>query len=196
MGGTGIEVKLLDRLQRIIARLPLGHCHPGIASAETLTLGIDHGELAGALTDPLGLHRFPAEIQATTVQDSFRHRVEIHLSEVVIGTDGREIVVDDALHHEMITVFKRIQMMEDEAVGGFEDARLLTGKTTGVSRYQPETPFPTGLGRQALSRTLFAGYERKGIEGDGVLQEHRPVGGDGEIVEEGETGKAVGAVVQ
>ena len=196
VGLPGIQIKFLDGLQRIVAPLPLRHRHPGEAGAEALTLGVDHGELTGALADPLGLHRFPTEIEAATVQDPLRHRVEIHLSEILIRSDGREIVVDDALHHNVIAILKGIEVMEDETVGSFEDAGLLTSEAAGIAGNQPETPLAAGLRCQALGRTLFAGHKRQGIEGDGVLEEHRPVGGDGEIVKEGEAGEAVGTVVQ
>ena len=162
VGLPGIQIKFLDGLQRIVAPLPLRHRHPGEAGAEALTLGIDHGELTGALADPLGLHRFPTEIEAATVQDPLRHRVEIHLSEILIRSDGREIVVDDALHHNVIAILKGIEVMEDETVGSFEDAGLLTGEAAGIAGNQPETPLAAGLRCQALGRTLFAGHKRQG----------------------------------
>ena len=36
----------------------------------------------------------------------------------------------------------------------------------------------------------------QGVEGDGVLQEHRPVGGDGEVVQESKASKAVAPFTQ
>ena len=49
VGGTAAEIQLLNRLQRIVAGLPLGHRHPGELGTQPLPLRVHHGELAGAL---------------------------------------------------------------------------------------------------------------------------------------------------
>ena len=130
VGCTGVQIKLLDGLQGIIARLPLSHRHPGVASAQPLPLRIHHGELAGALADPLGLHSLATQIKAASVQRSLRHRVEIDLGEVIVWADRGEVVVDDALHHHVVAILKSVEVMKHEAIGSFEDAGLLACELT------------------------------------------------------------------
>ena len=130
------------------------------------------------------------------MQDPFWHRVEIDLSEVIVRADGGEVVIDDALHHHVIAILKSVEVMEDKALRGFKDAGLLPRELTGIPRNQPETPLAARFGLQTLGCPFFTGDEGQGVEGDGVLQEHRPIGGDGEVVQEGETREAVGTIVQ
>ena len=196
MGGTTLQIQFLNGLQRIVPLLTLGDGHPGIASAQALTLRVDHGELTGAFTDAFGLHLFPAEIQSAAMEDSFRHLLEVHLSEVIIRTDGRKVVIDDALDHHLITLFKSVEVVKHKAIRSIEDAGTLAGKRSGIAGDQPEAAFAAWLGRQALGSPLLAGDKGEGIEGNGVLQEHRPVGGDGEVMQKGEARKTVGTVME
>ena len=96
----------------------------------------------------------------------------------------------------MIAVLKGVEVVEDKSIGGLEDAGLLAGETTGIPRDQPEAPLAARLGLQTLGCSFLTGDEGQGVESDGVLQEHRPVGGDGEIMQKSEAWKAVGAVVK
>ncbi len=190
------EIKLLNRLQGIVPNLPLGNSHPGKARRTPLLARIDHRELTGALADPLGLYRFPAEIEAATVQDSLRHRIEINLSEVVIGANGGEIVIDDAVHHHVITLLVGVEVVEHKTIGSLENPRLLSSEAARIPWDQPKATFPARLRSQTLGSPLLPGDKRQGIKGNGVLQEDRPVWCDGEIVEESESGEAVGTVVE
>ena len=67
---------------------------------------------------------------------------------------------------------------------------------TGIARHQPEHGLPARLRGQALRRPLLAHHKGQGVKRDSVLQEHRPVGGDREIVQKGKTVEAVATVVQ
>ena len=85
-------------------------------------------------------------------------------------------------------------MVEHEALGGRHDPWRLAGIGARVARDQPELGLATGLGGQALGGALLAEQEGQRVKGDRVLQEHRPVGGDREVVQEGEAAKAIGAL--
>ena len=196
MRGPAAEIQLLNRLQRVIAGLPLRHRHPGIASALTLPIRVHHGELAGAVGDAVGVDDLPAQIETASVQDPLRNCIEINLGEILVRTDRGEVVVHDALHDHMIPVLKGIEVMEDKSIRGFQDAGLLAGETTRIPGDQPEATLAAGLGGQALSSSLLSCHIGNRVERDGVLQEHRPVGRDGEIVQKGKAGKAVGTVVK
>jgi len=45
----------------------------------------------------------------------------------------------------VIAILKGIEVMEDETVGSFEDAWLLTSEAAGIAGNQPETPLAAGL---------------------------------------------------
>ena len=67
---------------------------------------------------------------------------------------------------------------------------------TGIARHQPEHGLATRLRGQTLRRPLLAHHKRQGVKRDSVLQEHRPVGSDREIMQEGKAVEAVATVVQ
>ena len=87
-------------------------------------------------------------------------------------------------------------MVEHEALGGRHDPWRLAGIGARVARDQPELGLAAGLGGQALGGALLAEQEGQRVKGDRVLQEHRPVGGDREVVQEGEAAEAIGALAQ
>ena len=65
-----------------------------------------------------------------------------------------------------------------------------------VPGHQPEAGLAAGLGAQALGRSLEPQGKGQGVEGDGVLQKDRPIGGNGEVVQKGEAVKAVAAFAE
>ena len=87
-------------------------------------------------------------------------------------------------------------MVEHKAGGGVEDAGRLAGEGAAVAGDQPELRLPAGPRLQALGGAALAQQVGQGVEIDRVLQEHRPVGGDREIVQEGEAIEAVAALAQ
>ena len=125
------------------------------------------------------------------MQDPLRDALEIDLSKVIVWTNRRKVVVNNALHHHMITILKSIEVMKHKPVWSLKNARFFSSETTTISRDQPKASFPTWLGGQTLRSTLFASDKRQRVEGDGVLKEHRPVGGNREIMQEREAGKTV-----
>ena len=177
--------------------LALGHRHPAVAGRQALVGGVDHGELAAA-----GLEQFQAdagggEVDAAALELALGQAVEIDRAEVDVWADRRKIGVKDRIdHHLAAGVFKGIEVVEDKAFWGLDQAGFLAGEGATGPRHQPELALLTGLGTKALGRPLLAEHEAEGIEGHGVLQEHRPVGGDGEIVQKGEALEAVGVVGQ
>ena len=175
--------------------LALGHRHPAIAGRQTLVGRVDHGELAAA-----GLEQFQAdagglEVDAAALELAFREAVEVDRAEVDVRADRGEIGIEDRIHHHLAAgVFKGIEVVEDKAFRGLDQAGFLAGEGATGPGHQPELPLLTGLGTEALGRPLLAEHKAEGVEGHGVLEEHRPVGGDGEIVQEGEAFEAVGVV--
>ena len=193
---AGVQIKLLNGLQGIVAPLPLSHRHPGEAGLQSLARGVHHGELTAALLQPLALHGTGAGIDPATPQLSFWNRAKVDLTEIHLGADRREIVVVDRIHHHLAgrRIFEGIEVVKHKPLGCRHQNRAGTGMVAALARHQPELTRFTGLGRQALGRTLLTEHERQGVERHGVLQEHRPTGGDGEIVKEGEALEAVAAV--
>ena len=177
--------------------LALGHRHPAVAGRQALVGRVDHGELAAA-----GLQQFQAdagggEVDAAALELALGQAVEIDRAEVDVWTDRGEIGVEDRIHHHLAAgVFKGIEVVEDKAFRGLDQAGFLAGKGATGPGHQPELALLAGLGTEALGRPLLAEHEAEGVEGHGVLEEHRPVGGDGEIVQEGEALEAVGVVGQ
>ena len=177
--------------------LALGHRHPAVAGRQALVGRVDHGELAAA-----GLQQFEAdagggEVDAAALELALRQAVEIDRAEVDVRADRGEIGVENRIHHHLTAgVFKGVEVVEDKAFRGLDQAGFLAGEGATGPGHQPELALLTGLGTEALGRPLLAEHEAEGVEGHGVLEEHRPVGGDGEIVQEGEALEAVGVVGQ
>ena len=177
--------------------LPLGHRHPAVAGRQALVGRVDHGELAAA-----GLEQFQAdagggEVDAAALELALRQAVEVDRAEVDVGADRGEIGVEDRIHHHLAAgVFKGIEVVENKALRRLDQAGFLASKSTTGPGHQPELALLARLGTEALGRPLLAEHEAEGVEGHGVLEEHRPVGGDGEIVQEGEALEAVGVVGQ
>ena len=177
--------------------LALGHRHPAVASHQALVGRVDHGELATARLQQFQADAGGVEVDAAALELALGQAVEIDRAEVDVGADRGEIGVEDRIHHHLAAgVFKGIEVVEDKAFRRLDQAGFLSGKGATGPGHQPELALLTGLGTEALGRPLLAEHEAQGVEGHGVLEEHRPVTGDGEIVQEGEALEAVGVVGQ
>ena len=130
------------------------------------------------------------------MQDPLWNAVEIDLSKIIVWTNRWKVVVNDALHHNVISILKGIEVMEHKSIWSLKDARFLTSETTTISRNQPKAPFSTRLGCQTLRSALFSSDKRQRIEGNSVLKKYRPVGCYREVVQEREARKTIGSVVQ
>ena len=177
--------------------LALGHRHPAIAGRQALVGRVNHGELAAARLQQLQADAGGVEVDAAALELAFRQAVEIDRAEVDVWADRGEIGVEDRIHHHFAAgIFKGIEVVEDKAFRRLDQAWFLASKSTTGAGHQPELALLAGLGAEALGSPLLAEHEAQGVEGHGVLEKHRPVGGDGEIVQEGKALEAVGVVGQ
>ena len=87
------------------------------------------------MSNALGLNSLTAQIKTTAMQDPLWNAVEIDLSKIIVWTNRREVVVDDALDNHVITILKGIEVMKHKTIWSLKNARLLTSETTTISRY-------------------------------------------------------------
>ena len=192
------QVQLLEGLQGGVALLGFGHRHPAEAGLQAHLARIHHGELAGARFQQLTAGRAGGQVDAAAHQLTGGDGVEVHGAEIHPRGDGGEIGVENRIHHQLTggRILKGIEVVEHKALGGRDLQRLAAGLGATLTGNQPELARLARLGAQALGRSLLAQHKAGGVEGHGVLQEHRPVGGDGEVVQEGEALETVGAIGQ
>ena len=87
-------------------------------------------------------------------------------------------------------------MVKHKALGCIHNPRGLACMGATVAWNQPELGLTIRLRLQTLGRTFLAEHKRQRVEVDRVLKKHRPVGCDGEIVQESEAVEAVATVVE
>ena len=178
-------------MQGVIALLPFSHRHPAITGRQALLGGIDHREFTAAFTETLTAEVAGGEVNAATLQQTFRNELKINRTEIHIGADRGEIGVKNALNHQLIALLIGIEVVEDKPFGSINQPGLLPSKRSTIPRHQPELGLATCLGTQTLGRTLLPQHKRQGVEIDCVLKEHRPVGRDREVMQKGEALEAV-----
>ena len=193
---AGLKIEFFNHLQGIIPLFSRRGRHPGKAAGKALLFGVHHRELTTALTETGGFDRLRIEIDAALVEQALGDEVEVHISEILIRTDRWKIAVINALHDHLSVLFPGIEVMKHKAIRSINDPWFLTRKSTAVSGDQPKFGFAIGIGREALSRSLLSKDEGERIEIDRILQKHRPIGRDGEVMQEGKSGKRISAITE
>ena len=148
------QVEFLEGLQRIVAGFALGDGHPGIAGGQALLAGIDHGEFTAALTEALAAHGAGRQVEAAAFQQAGGDQVEIDGAVVRLGINGGEVGVVDALHNHLLALLVGIEVVEDKTFGRIEHPGRFAGVGATVPGHQPKAGLATGLGAQALGRSL------------------------------------------
>ena len=86
--------------------------------------------------------------------------------------------------------------MKHKTIRCINNPWFLTSKSTAVSGDQPEFGLAIGVGREALSRSFLSEHKGKRIEINRILQKHRPIRSDGEVMQEGEASKRIPAITE